>query len=233
MHELEEQHSHSFLFFKPYGVLSRFTPDTPARRTGALLTLSAFGPFPPHVYPVGRLDADSEGLLLLTDDAQLSHHLTDPHHAHRRSYLVQVERLPEERALQRLREGGIQMHGRKTRPAEVRLLAGEPHLPPRAVPIRFRKSVPTAWLEITLSEGMNRQVRRMTAAIGHPTLRLVRVAIGPLIIGDLKPGEHRSLTHGEYALLRRTIGNPPRGQTRSSVPQGSLPFPRRGRQRRY
>jgi 23S rRNA pseudouridine2457 synthase len=178
-------------FHKPYGVTSQFSGD------GA--TLKDYIPVK-GIYPVGRLDHDSEGLLLLTDDGALQHRLTDPKFQHPRTYWVQVERVPEEESLQRLREGVVVL-GRRTRPAQVRRLEAEPELPPRDPPIRFRKNVPTAWLEITLTEGRNRQVRRMTAAVGHPTLRLVRVAIGDLRLGTLKPGEWRELPKVEAARL--------------------------------
>ena len=151
---------HYLLFFKPHGVLSQFTGE--GRKT-----LSMFGPFPPHVYPVGRLDADSEGLLLLTDDRSVIFRLTDPRFAHPRTYLVQVERIPENDAVERLRRG-VTIQGKQTRPAEVGVLSFPPALPPRPIPIRLRKSVPTAWLRLTLREGRNRQVRKMTAAVGHP-----------------------------------------------------------------
>src|SRR5262249_21197030 len=138
----------------------------------------------PGVYPVGRLDRDSEGLLLLTDDGGLAHRLTDPRYEHPRTYLVQVERVPSQDALESLRRGIVLRDG-PTRPAEVVLLDEAPALPDRAVPIRFRKSVPTAWLRLVLREGRNRQVRRMTAAVGYPTLRLVRVGIGPIELSGL------------------------------------------------
>jgi 23S rRNA pseudouridine2457 synthase len=181
---------HYLLFYKPYGVLSQFTGG------GGKKTLSLFGPFPPHVYPVGRLDADSEGLLLLTDDRKTLFRLTDPRFAHPRTYVVQVERVPDQDALERLHRG-VMIQGKQTRPAEVELLSSEPDLPPRPVPIRFRKSVPTAWLRITLREGRNRQIRRMTAAAGYPTLRLVRVSIGPFSLRGLNPGTLRELTPRE------------------------------------
>lgn len=154
----------------------------------------------PGVYPVGRLDRDSEGLLLLTDDGRLAHRLTDPRFGHPRTYLVQVERIPDELALQALRIG-VTLNDGPTRPAEVSLLAEPPALPDRSVPIRFRKAVPTAWLRMVLREGRNRQVRRMTAAVGFPTLRLVRVAIGPVELGDLSPGQWRDVTADERSAL--------------------------------
>jgi len=185
------------IMFKPYGVLSKFT-DAAGRPT-----LADFG-LPPGVYAAGRLDRDSEGLLLLTDDGALAHRLTDPRYRHPRTYLAQVERVPTPDALQALRDGVV-IRGRRTLPAQVELLAGEPDLPPRPVPIRYRKNVPTAWLRLVLVEGRNRQVRRMTAAVSHPTLRLVRVGIGPLRLGDLQPGQWRDLTPAERKALRAGV----------------------------
>lgn len=187
------------LFFKPYGVVSRFNPE------GAWLSLKTFGPFPGGVYPVGRLDADSEGLLFLTDDEFVVRRLTDPAFGHPKTYTVQVDRIPAEEALQRLRTGVV-IEGRLTRPAEVRLLDHEPLLPPRPVPIRHRKTVPTSWLEIVLREGRNRQVRKMTAAVGHPTLRLIRTRVGEFTLDGLEPGEHRELSREEFSRLRRWLG---------------------------
>ena len=180
-------------FNKPYGVLPCFT-DQEGRPT--LADHVAI----PGVYAAGRLDLDSEGLLLLTSDGTLAHHITDPQHKLPKVYLAQVERIPNEEALEQLRKGVV-LNGKKTRPAEVRLLPDEPQLPDRSVPIRFRKNVPTAWLEITLREGLNRQVRRMTAAVGHPTLRLIRVAIGPIVLADLQPGQWRDLTSSEIGQI--------------------------------
>jgi len=184
--------------WKPYGYVSRFTDEGAHPGLASLVTLEG-------VYPIGRLDRDSEGLLLLGDDGALAHALTDPRGAHPRTYWVQVERVPDRSALAALARGVV-VQGRRTRPAKARLLAPEPPLPPRAVPIRFRKSVPTAWLELVLGEGRNRQVRRMTAAIGHPTLRLVRVAIGPLELTalGLAPGAWRALTRDEERALRES-----------------------------
>jgi 23S rRNA pseudouridine2457 synthase len=181
--------------WKPYGVLSRFTPE--AGHPGLAEWVDV-----PGVYPIGRLDRDSEGLLLLGDDGALAHALTDPGVAHPRSYLAQVEGVPDARALAALARG-VLVQGRRTAPARVRL-AGEPPLPPRPTPIRFRARIPTAWLELTLGEGRNRQVRRMTAAVGHPTLRLVRVAIGPLRLFEmgLAPGGWRRLSAQEERALR-------------------------------
>lgn len=192
-------HLHYIIFNKPYGVLSQFTPEQ------GYASLKDFGPFPPDVYPVGRLDLDSEGLLLLTNDNALKHRLTDPKFEHPRTYLVQVERIPDETALQKLRSGVV-IEGKKTKPAEVRLLETDPALPPRSVPIRFRKNVPTAWLEITLREGRNRQLRKMTAAVGHPTLRLVRVKIGTISIDGVEPGMSRTFAPEELHSLRKSVG---------------------------
>jgi 23S rRNA pseudouridine2457 synthase len=176
-------------FNKPYGVLPCFT-DADGRPTLAD-SIDVSG-----VYAAGRLDLDSEGLLLLTSDGRLAHYITDPQHKLPKVYLSQIERIPNKEALEQLRWGVI-MNGKKTKPAGVRLLPDDPQLPERSVPIRFRKNVPTAWLEITLREGLNRQVRRMTAAVGHPTLRLVRVAIGPIALGGLRSGHWRDLTARE------------------------------------
>lgn len=183
----------SILFNKPYEVLPCFT-DPEGRKTLAdYIDL-------PGVYAAGRLDYDSEGLMILTSDGGLSHRITDPQHKLSKVYLAQVERIPDEGALNQLR-AGVVLSGTRTRPAEVRLLAQDPSLPDRPAPIRFRKTVPTAWVEIVLREGMNRQVRRMTAAVGHPTLRLVRVAVGPIALGDLQPGQWRALTAQEIAQM--------------------------------
>lgn len=157
----------------------------------------------PGVYAAGRLDLDSEGLMLLTSDGTLAHRITDPRHQLPKVYLALVERIPSEEALAILRKG-VRLKDKRTKPAEVRLLPEAPALPDRPVPIRFRKSVPTAWLEITLREGLNRQVRRMTAAAGHPTLRLVRIAIGPIVLGDLSPGQSRELSKGEIEEIYRS-----------------------------
>ncbi|QGW66710.1 pseudouridine synthase [Lysobacter soli] len=171
---------------KPYGVLCQFTDrSTPPRRT-----LAEFG-LPPDVYAAGRLDHDSEGLLLLTDDGALAHRLTDPRHKEPKTYWVQVEGEPSDAQIDALRRGVVLNDG-PTRPAKVQRLDA-PALWPRDPPVRFRKTVPDAWLEITISEGRNRQVRRMTAAVGLPTLRLVRVAIGPHRLDDLAPGQWRQL----------------------------------------
>lgn len=184
-------------FHKPYGVLSQFTPDGSPNRT-----LAEFG-LPAGVYAIGRLDADSEGLLLLSDEPGLADELLPPERRHPRTYWVQVERLPSEAALNQLRSG-VHIQGYRTLPAQVRRLDTPPDLPPRDPPIRFRKSVPDCWLELSLHEGKNRQVRRMTAAVGHPTLRLVRAAIGDLRLADLAlpPGRWRELGAAERRGVR-------------------------------
>jgi len=178
---------------KPYGVLCQFR-DTSGRPTLAPLVPIA------GIYPAGRLDHDSEGLLLLTEDGSLAHRLTDPRFAHPKTYLVQVERIPEPAALNALRSG-VELRDGRTRAATVELVENEPALPDRGVPIRFRKTVPTAWLRLTIHEGRNRQVRRMTAAVGHPTLRLVRIAIGPVTLEELAPGQWRELSARERVAL--------------------------------
>jgi 23S rRNA pseudouridine2457 synthase len=207
-------------FHKPYGVLSQFTPDGSPNRP-----LADFG-FPAGVYPIGRLDADSEGLLLLSDEPHWNQQLLDPEWGHRRTYWVQVERVPTPESLRKL-EAGVTIQGRKTLPCRVRLLETAPELPPRDPPIRFRKTVPDAWLEMELIEGKNRQVRRMTAFVGHPTLRLVRARIGNLECRDLKPGQWRALSDEERSLLEAGTGKAGAvmgNEARS--PQRSRPSPR-------
>ncbi len=203
-------------FNKPYGVLSQFTVETPGQRT-----LAEFG-FPKGVYPIGRLDADSEGLLLLSDEPDLNQRLLHPRHAHEREYWAQVERIPTPESLEKLTRGVV-IQARRTQPCRAWILepqpgvgfavSGEPSvihaddssapetgrsttapiLPPRDPPIRVRKTVPDCWIGLELIEGKNRQVRRMTAAIGHPTLRLVRVRIGALRLDAFRPGEWKEL----------------------------------------
>lgn len=171
------------LLNKPYGVLCQFTDR------GGRPTLSDHVRVP-GVYPAGRLDHDSEGLLVLTDDGALAHRLTDPRHKGAKTYLVQVEGEPSEAQVQALRNGVVLGDG-ATRPARVQCVAAPKWLWPRDPPVRFRKTVPDAWLELTLREGRNRQVRRMTAAVGLPTLRLIRTAMGPFALDGLGPGETR------------------------------------------
>ena len=173
-------------FNKPWGVLCQFTQEEPGQRT-----LADFG-FPPGVYPVGRLDMDSEGLLLLSDEKPLVDRLLNPKHAHPRTYFVHVECIPDDAAMRALRSG-VPVQGKLTLPCTAERLEPAPDLPPRDPPIRVRLSVPDCWLSLTLTEGRNRQVRRMTAAVGHPTLRLVRVKIGAFA-PDLNPGTWREVT---------------------------------------
>lgn len=185
-------------FHKPYGVLSQFTPEPGSRWR----TLDAFG-LPPTVYALGRLDADSEGLLLFSDEPGLNSRLLNPQNAHRREYWVQVEGVPTDAALAKLARGGITLGDARTLPCRARRLDSPPNLPARVPPIRFRKNIPDAWLALELTEGKNRQVRRMTATIGHPTLRLVRARIGEFSLGDLAPGRWRELGAGERAAVFR------------------------------
>lgn len=196
-------------FNKPYGVLSQFTDDGSQNRT-----LAEFG-FPKEVWPVGRLDADSEGLLLLSDEPDWNAKLLQPRHAHEREYWAQVERIPTPDSLKQL-ERGVMIQGRKTLPCRAWMLEPQPEMEasrcyddgrlsggaPRAVPtrnppIRFRKSVPDCWIGLELIEGKNRQVRKMTAAIGHPTLRLMRVRVGNFWLGELESGKWRVLSDAE------------------------------------
>ncbi len=213
-------------FHKPYGVVSQFTRDGSPNRT-----LAEFG-FPKNAYPIGRLDADSEGLLLLSDEPAWNERLLHPRHAHEREYWAQVERIPTPEALQKLARG-VSIQGRKTLPCRAWILepqpevilasvaasrqsaadcsskkmaalcrdAATPKLPPRSPPIRFRKNVPDCWIGLELIEGKNRQVRRMTAAIGHPTLRLIRARIGKFWLGDLPVGQWRILTAKEGKFI--------------------------------
>jgi 23S rRNA pseudouridine2457 synthase len=206
-------------FNKPYGVLSQFTSDGSPNRP-----LAEFK-FPKNVYPIGRLDADSEGLLLLSDEAQWNEKLLHPRHAHEREYWAQVEKIPTREALEKMQRGLV-IQGHKTLPCRawrlepVRTDDGHFHftpgehfspimIPPRQPPIRFRKSVPDCWLGLELVEGKNRQVRRMTAAIGHPTLRLLRVRIGNFWLRDLPPGQWRILASQEcqnmFGTPKKTI----------------------------
>ncbi len=186
-------------FNKPFGVLSQFTPDGSPNRT-----LAEFG-FPKLVYPIGRLDADSEGLILLSDEPDLNQKLLHPGHAHEREYWVQVERIPTREALLKL-ELGFAIQGRKTLPCRAWMLDPQPEPPPRNPPIRSRKTVPTCWIALELIEGKNRQVRRMTAAIGHPTLRLIRICVGGFRLGTLPTGAWKILTEVERELVRSRKG---------------------------
>jgi len=181
-------------FHKPFSVLSQFTADGSPNRP-----LAAFG-FPPGIYPIGRLDADSEGLLLLSDEPELNERLLHPRHAHEREYWAQVERIPPADALAKL-ANGLVLQGHRTLPCRAWRLDPQPQMPPRDPPIRFRKSVPDCWLGLELMEGKNRQVRRMTAAVGHPTLRLVRVRIGRFELGELPAGQWQELGAAERRLV--------------------------------
>ena len=181
-------------FNKPFGVLSQFTSDGSRYRT-----LSEFG-FSKGVYPIGRLDAESEGLLLLSDEPELNAQLLQPNNAHVRVYWAQVERVPDGNALRKL-EAGVLIGGRKTLPCRAYILDPQPDILPRTPPIRFRKNVSDVWIGLELIEGKNHQVRRMTAAVGHPTLRLMRVRIGALELGALAPGDKKLLSNAERQVL--------------------------------
>ena len=181
-------------FNKPYGVLSQFTKQEPGHRT-----LTEFG-FPKGVYPIGRLDWDSEGLLLLSDEKEWNDLLLHPRHAHERTYHAQVEGIATEQAMAKLR-AGILIQRMKTKPCGAQLIK-DPGYPPRDPPIRFRLSVPTSWIRLKLNEGKNRQVRHMTAAVGFPTLRLIRVAIGALGLGNLAPGKWEELNLPRRQFLK-------------------------------
>ena len=202
------------LFWKPYGVASQFSGDPPTLRDHVAVR---------GVYPVGRLDKDSEGLMLLTGDGELQHRLSHPKFEHARTYWVQVEGAPSEADLEPLRRGVV-IQGDRTRPAQARVLPGEQDLPPRDPPIRYRASVPATWIELTLREGKNRQVRRMTAAAGFPTLRLVRVSIGALTLAGLTPGQWRDVTAEELAQLAPPL--PPRPPRREHWRDGNRGDPR-------
>lgn len=182
-----------YLLNKPYGVLSQFN-DSENRPT-----LSGLFNFPKDVYPVGRLDMDSEGLLLLTNDKQLTDFLLNPKNKHEREYFAQVEGIPTKEALQKLC-AGVVIEGKKTLPAKAKII-DDPNFPPRVPPIRDRKTIPTCWISLTLIEGRNRQVRKMTAAVGFPTLRLVRVRIEKLLLADLKAAEVKEIGEKEIASL--------------------------------
>ena len=204
----------TLLFYKPYGVLSQFTPE-PGSRWGCLADHIPV----PDVYAAGRLDADSEGLLLLTANGRLQQRLTDPAWGHWRRYWVQVEGIPDAAQLQQL-EQGLVIQGQRTLPARANAIA-DPDLPPRDPPIRSRQQIPTSWLAVELREGRNRQVRRMTAAVGLPTLRLLRVAIdlmdggAPLSLDGLEPGQWRTVTPEEERRLQALLRQPRRSGRRS------------------
>lgn len=176
-------HARLIFFNKPYGVLSQFTPEGRWRGLKEFIDI-------PGVYVAGRLDADSEGLLLLTNDGQLQARISDPRHKMEKTYWVQVEGEPNEAALQALRLG-VQLNDGPTRPARAAVIPPPAPLWERIPPVRVRQTIPTSWIALTIAEGRNRQVRRMTAAVGHPTLRLIRAAIGPYALDDLMPGDIR------------------------------------------
>jgi 23S rRNA pseudouridine2457 synthase len=205
----------TILLNKPFEVLTQFTDEN------GRATLKDFVPVP-NVYPVGRLDFDSEGLVLLTSDARLQHRLSTPRFKVPKTYWAQVEGTPTLEALAPLQVGGLVLKAGPLAPADTRILPAEPDgLWPRTPPIRYRAAIPTAWLEIILTEGQNRQVRRMTAAVGLPTLRLIRAAIGPLDLGGLRPGEWRTLSAAEEQTLRALA----EGRTNTALP--NLPRQRR------
>lgn len=187
-------------FWKPYQVLTQFTDDDSERETLAdYIDLKG-------VYAAGRLDYDSEGLMILTDDGNLNHMLTHPKHGHPRTYWAQVEKIPDESALDNIRRGGLEIKNYRTKPAMARFI-DEPDLPERIPPIRYRANIPDCWLELTLTEGKKRQVRRMTAAIGHPTLRLVRASIGSITLDGLQVGQWQELNSTEMKSLWASIHN--------------------------
>jgi 23S rRNA pseudouridine2457 synthase len=183
-----------FIVNKPYGVLTQFTDENDRP------TLGSLHKFPKDVYPVGRLDMDSEGLLLLTNDKMLTDYLLNPKQKHEREYFVQVEGIPIQEAL-KLLASGVSIEGVNTLPAKAKIIS-DPNFPPRIPPIRERKTIPTSWISLVLFEGRNRQVRKMTAAVGYPTLRLVRVRIRNIILAKLKSGEVRELTEKEIKILK-------------------------------
>ena len=201
-------------FFKPYGVLTAFTDEEGRNTLKQYVDL-------PDIYPVGRLDMDSEGLLLLTDDGGLAHRLTDPRSKHPKTYLVQVEGTATPEAIGKL-ETGVEIKGERTRRAQV-VLIPEPNLPERAKPITPHG--PTAWLRIVLREGKKRQIRHMTAAVGLPTLRIVRVAVGPIGVGDLQPGEWRHLTEAEVGMLKALASAPAEHPRKEAKPRKKLYTP--------
>jgi len=180
------------LFHKPFNVLTQFTPEDGGR------ALSEFN-LPPDIYPAGRLDKDSEGLLLLTNDGSLIEKLLNPKNEKPKTYWVLVERVPTEIELEKMRSG-LKIEDYVTKPCKVQILEPQPDVPPRDPPVRFRKTVQDIWIEISITEGKNRQVRKMTAAIGHPTLRLIRKKIGNLELADLSPGQWKEITKEEISI---------------------------------
>ncbi len=205
-----------YILNKPYEVLTQFTDEA------GRATLKDYVPVP-NIYPVGRLDYDSEGMVLLTDDKTLQHRLSDPKFKVEKTYWAQVDGIPTDEALTRLKLG-VLIKGSKTSQAKVQILENEPQVWERSTPIRFRKNIPTSWVEIKISQGMNRQVRRMTAAVGYPTLRLIRPSIGPLTLGNLQPGEYRELTPEEITQLKGlATNNQNQTSARKSGAMGSKP----------
>ena len=186
-----------YALYKPFGVLSQFTSEEGEK------TLKSIGDFAKDIYPIGRLDKDSEGLLILSNDKQLVDLLLNPKHKHEKEYFVKVEGVPDDESLKKLADGVV-IQGYKTLPAKVRRIS-EPKLPERIPPIRFRKNIPANWLSITIAEGKNRQVRRMTASVGYPTLRLVRVRICNVHLHNLNVGEIRELSNAEIKELKSHI----------------------------
>lgn len=209
------------VFHKPYGMLSQFTQDCEGQ-----ITLAGIG-FPPGVYPIGRLDLDSEGMILLSDEAGLNTRILDPKNAHPRTYHAQVEGEVTGEALARLRDGGLIIQGHRTLPCLASRV--EPAHPDRDPPIRYRAAIPTSWIELTLTEGKNRQVRRMTAAVDFPTLRLIRVAIGGLTLWatGLAPGEWRELTVDERSLVVPTLVSSAPSRSLGRTPRRTGRRPRR------
>lgn len=206
------------LFNKPYGVLSQFRSEDGQRSLAGYLPI-------PDIYPAGRLDKDSEGLLLLTDDGRLQHRIAHPRYKAEKVYWVQVEGIPDAQALQQLARG-VELKDGLTRPARVRIMT-EPAVWPRDPPIRFRAHIPTCWLELGITEGRNRQVRRMTAAVGHPTLRLIRYRIGDWTLDGLEPGEWKVITVADTIHRRDQPGQ----HTGERQRAGKSP-PHRGRHHR-
>lgn len=197
--------SQIYLFNKPYGVLTQFTDSSDRSVLADYIDV-------PAIYPAGRLDKDSEGLLLLTDDGKLQQAVSDPAFKLSKTYLVQVEGIPSDEALESLR-AGVELKDGMTRPAKVSRIEGEPKgLWTRNPPVRYRASIPDCWIEITIKEGRNRQVRRMTAAVGHPTLRLIRKSIGDFQIDGMIPGELKQLSDDKVKKFISTI--PARGRKR-------------------